>query len=174
VISNQWQSIDTVQHSIPSELFPWLSCQTSLTEKLQQHTAEPVYINVLGEKECLIGEHAHLLQEDDSAKAICRQVYLESAGLKWIAARTIVPYATWQKVQLGELGERPIGILLFDEVKNSHRSIEISLLKPIWSGFDKLPHADNGCWARRSIFWIKHYPILIYELFGEGLDEKAR
>lgn len=164
-----WQQIQDITEQVPHALLPWLTCQTSLTEKLQQLTGQAVSVEVLCEDQCLLQQDAKLLQQPAKAEGVCREIYLHSAGLRWIGARTLIPKSLWHQQALAGLGNRPIGTLLFEQPVNSQRQIECCYLEAKHHHFDLLNKHELGLWGRRSVFFIEQSPILIYEFFSERL-----
>ncbi len=167
VNQQQWQPLTNLTQQIPQALLPWISCQTSLTEQLQQFTGQPVTVEVLSEQPAQLGDDAVLIGQQPSSHGQSRCIYLRSDDQRWIAAKTLVPAAVWQQQALQQLGTKPIGSLLFDEPKNSLRHIEVCRMLESPKEFSDWTQCT--IWGRRSVFYLNHSQILIYEYFSERL-----
>ena len=112
--------------------------------------------------------------------ALIREVLLYCGETPVIFARTVIPIKTLTgpQRQLSHLGNRPLGEFLFAQPGLQRDAMEVALLKNGHQLFDSavshmndkpLPFSDkviaDKVWARRSIFRLRHKPLLVAEVF---------
>ncbi len=104
--------------------------------------------------------------QDNHNVAWCRDVALLVKGEVRVYARTCMPKSTLtdHESQLKNLGNKPLGAYLF---QHPHmRRGEMSAYRI----------ADNELslsWARRSVFYLRHKPILVTEAFTQPLPTES-
>ena len=92
-------------------------------------------------------------------KAIIRQVELLCYGQVWVCARSIIPHSTLTGGlrKFKNIGNRPLGALLFKHPNMVRGALEVACLK------------QRACplehWARRSVFYLDNKGILVTEVF---------
>jgi len=92
-----------------------------------------------------------------------RKVLLRCGETPWVAAHTLIPISSMVGVlkQLRSLRDRPLGEFLFQDPQLQRLQLEITQCDDIW--------------GRRSLFYLRHQPILVAEFFlPELLREDAR
>ena len=103
--------------------------------------------------------------------ALIREVLLYCGNTPVIFARTVIPIQTLTgpQRQLGHLGNRPLGEFLFAQPYLQRDAMEVAVLNQGHQLFDSAVHAietnPEQVWARRSIFRLKHKPLLVAEVF---------
>jgi chorismate lyase len=189
---SSWHALDALTLA-DHPLYPWLACQHSLTEELSRHLGSDIQVHVLKEYRKQLNqqerlqlcyterqnEENHADQNDIDEEqfgngGFVRDIILQSDGIGYIGARTIMSEATWNHCQLAALGNTPIGTLLFDNPLNSQRHIEVQSYPELhssqWSDFLSIQNDKNQpIWARRSVFMLQQQPIIIHELFSDRL-----
>jgi len=134
----------------------------------------------------LISQHVDVVFPDEASRLdlkvekqnIVRKIFLHSVETTFVFARTIIPAQTYAALQteIESVGDNFIGEYLIynrDEIKRD--KFEFAYLTPAMNMMQELhsimPFDDTNkiLWARRSCFWIKQCPLLITELFLEGL-----
>jgi len=146
----------------PAWLKPWLLEQGSLTQRLKSCCAGEFSLEVLDERDVLVGAHdaaAMGILVDSSARE--RRVYLCCDEIPCIYADSILPASTLAGAgtALATLGARPLGDALFAFEGLQREPIEIAF-------------TECG-WGRRSVFRIDGEPLLVTEWFLEGLARCA-
>ncbi|MBI2380658.1 MAG: chorismate lyase [Gammaproteobacteria bacterium] len=167
-----WQSLDG------AELNPrqrdWLGFAGSLTERLGHATGKPISVDVLTE---VLGEpwidEAPVL-ELARLRGWLREIYLNAGGEAQIFGRSFIPMRTLESLnpRLDRLGETPLGQVLFQLPGLKRRDLQVALLdarhrlyQRAIKGLDAPP---CRLWARRSVFEIRHLPLLVTEVFLPG------
>lgn len=103
--------------------------------------------------------------------ALIREVLLYCGETPVIFARTVIPVKTLTgpQRQLGHLGNRPLGEFLFSQPNLKRDAMEVAVLNRGHQLFDSalcsLHSNPENIWARRSIFRLKHKPLLVAEVF---------
>ncbi len=103
--------------------------------------------------------------------ALIREVLLYCGETPVIFARTVIPIKTLTgpQRQLGHLGSRPLGEFLFSQPYLQRDAMEVAVLNYGHQLFDSailnIHSSPERVWARRSIFRLKHKPLLVAEVF---------
>lgn len=111
--------------------------------------------------------------------ALIREVLLYCGDTPVIFARTVIPIKTLSgpQRQLSHLGNRPLGEFLFAQPGLHRDAMEVAVLKNGHQLFDSaVSHINDKpsspetalldkVWARRSIFRLRHKPLLVAEVF---------
>ncbi|MCK3654946.1 hypothetical protein A4G19_03955 [Pasteurellaceae bacterium Macca] len=137
------------EQGLPQGVAPWLLHPDSLTEKMQQYCTA-LLVELVNEGWQSAGANCSL----NSTACWVREVQLWGDTEAWIFAQTFIPQETVENVAQGvlTLGEKPIGLWLFPQ--NPQR-------QGIQWRWDEI----TQCFARRSCFTLKGYPLEIRELF---------
>ena len=120
-------------------------------------------------------DEAMLLGLQPRRYALLREVYLYCENRPVVFAHSVLPHASlrgdWQK--LGGLGTRPLGAALFADprvVRTPLSYCKLSSHHPLFArataALDEMP---SELWARRSVFLLKNWPILVTEVFLPGV-----
>ncbi len=86
-----------------------------------------------------------------------RKVLLRSGETPWVAAHTLIPMSSMVGAlkQLRSLRDRPLGEFLFQDPQLQRLQLEITQCEDLW--------------GRRSLFFLRHQPILVAEFFLPAL-----
>lgn len=152
-----WRSAnDTVIQQLPYHIAEWVAEFGSLTQKLSYY-ADPVRLELLKEAlESATNTEQQLLGLVGSAPSQIREVTLYGPGKPWIYARTVVPAEN--KALLTELGDKPLGSILFTSSELRRHSLEVRQLQAGDDLFDQAlqqvddKHNPKYLWARRSVW----------------------
>lgn len=172
-----WTRWHTPQRRLmPAELAPWLTDSGSLTQRLQaqnQHGFSVQLLNTCWMKP--LPEECLFLDIPPTEMAYQREVRLMDGSEANVYARTIIPLATFQamKQRFNNLGNRPLGELLFTDPSAKRGAIEVACLK---SGqwlyemalLEECIRPDE-LWARRSHFYLSGKKLLVNEIFLPSL-----
>ena len=155
--NSTWYSAnDDVIQQLPYHVAEWVAEFGSLTQKLSHYVSE-VKLNLLKEGTELPAEtEARLLDLSQQELSRIREVTLLGPNRPWIYARTIVPVS--EEKLIGDLGDTPLGSILFTSSELRRLSLEIAQLSPEHRLFEKAkgqcPEVSNMkyLWARRSLW----------------------
>ncbi len=86
-----------------------------------------------------------------------RKVLLRCGETPWVAAHTLIPMSSMVGAlkQLRSLRDRPLGEFLFQDPQLQRLQLEIA--------------QSDELWGRRSLFYLRHKPILVAEFFLPAL-----
>lgn len=147
----------------------WLRTEDSLTRRLQTAFADFRVANVCQYRAHPMPDEADLLGLRPDQTALVREVWLQSGNRPLIFARSVLPRnslrGAWR--DLGRLGPRPLGAILFADPKVRRTPLSFCKLSrhhPI-----SVRLGLNGLWARRSVFVRSGRPILVTETFLPGV-----
>lgn len=147
----------------------WLQVKDSLTSRLQASFNDFRVANVCQYWAHPLPDEAELLGLRPDQTALIREVWLQSGSRPLVFARSVLPRASlrgaWR--DLGRLGSRPLGAVLFADRKVSRAPLafcKLSRHHPI-----SLRIGQPGLWARRSVFIRTGRMILVTETFLPGV-----
>lgn len=164
-------------HCRKSQLNPrladWLFDHGSLTARLIEFCKGEFAVELLSfEKSTPTPDEMSALGMKPRQQAMVRQVLLKCGGQPVVYARTIIPLSSLRSQLRGlvNLGNRPLGAVLFSDKKMRRGPVEVTSID-----------ADHPCHAwtqykgvetifgRRSIFLLKQQPLLVSEFFFPNL-----
>ncbi len=176
----RWKPARQILRSqVPAGLLDWLLDSASLTHRLQQACPGGFRVQLLHQG---WGRPRHDEREAlgmrPSERAIIRQVQLLCHGQPWVYARTIIPVSTLsgRQRQLGRLGTKPLGAVLFADPSMRRGPLQIARIRR-GMGY----HADacrnlkkkpGDIWGRRSVFRVANKPLLVAEIFLPDLNRQ--
>jgi chorismate--pyruvate lyase len=110
---------------------------------------------------------ARALRIDPRLLVLVREVRLLGCGQPWVHARSLIPATTMtgRHRQLAHLGTRPLGELLFSDQGMQRGVIETAQV----ALYSPSPPQSTQTWARRSVFFLDHKPLLVSEVFLPAL-----
>jgi len=160
---------------LPSSLLPWVSCQTSLTEKLEKRAGE-AHLQVLGQAFSVPNWWENQVLHVHSA-VFRRNILMWASHQPCWYARTIIPHTTYKAYQqlFHRLEQESLGELIFNspDIKRLHfvhypineHSLEYHWLTP-------LMHVhENKLWVRFSTFMVaERAPFFLIEILLPGLN----
>lgn len=159
-----WQTYSQLQYQVqPRALRPWLLDRGSLTERLIAVSDGQFRVEVLQQRWGVAHrDEARLLGLKARQAALIREVILYGKQQPWVYARSILPATSLERSlrHLKQLGNKPLGAVLFSDPHMQRSDIEIAQLAA-----SQLPFADKPAWGRRSIFFLHQKPLLVSEVF---------
>ncbi len=176
---NIWQPCSQFEwHDFPPSYQEWLCYPGSLTERLRALSQNNLRseLQLAGWQNLDPDEITPLARKDLSPHWV-REITFRSGNNYWEWARTIIPPSSL--VEEGkaflDLGERPIGEILFKDPQLKRTEFEIAHL-PKQHPYSIQAHSflnqkHDLLWARRSLLYYYQNPLLIYELFLPSLLE---
>ena len=171
-----WQKASLAnQMQIPLRLRAWLLDNGSLTRRLQ-HIAEAEFkVKILFQGWALpMLNEARRLKISYKHRVFSREVLLYCDGKAMVFARTVIPKRALKGPlsRLANLGEKPLGEILFSDPRIHRKDLELSRLRPGQSLYElatsavALPrHSAAVIWARRSTFVYHQKQLLVSEIF---------
>jgi chorismate--pyruvate lyase len=162
---------------LPAGLSNWLLESGSLTRKVIQACGQGCFrVRLLhqGWGTPLNGER-QLLRSRRGAVMLIREVELLCDKTPWVFARTLIPATSLQRAvrRLSQLGERPLGAVLFSDPK-VHRGVtqytRLQARHPLFqAASDHLEVKPETLWGRRTLFTLSGRPLLVNEVFLPGI-----
>jgi len=170
----------TVQRRLmPRELAPWLSDTGSLTRRLKRHNQVDFSVQLLGNSWIKpLTDESLALQVPLPELSYQREVLLMDGNNANVYARTVVPRTTYMALQhrFNQLGNKPLGELLFTDPTVVRGPIEIACLKPGQWLYEMAlleePSRPAVLWGRRSQFYLSGKPLLVNEIFLPALQRR--
>jgi chorismate--pyruvate lyase len=182
-LAGQWQSPDEeVCSSLSTLLKDWLLDEGSLTARLKSHS-EHFMVKVIGEQQqlCSAAEACDLIKVGEPV--LVREVILYCDNVPQVFARSLLPLSslTGEEQVLANLGEQPLGQVLFNNPSLQRLRLELSsfasnssvvnLATQLAAKHDdsetvntsKIP--TQTLWGRRSIFMLENKPLMVAEVF---------
>ena len=183
-LSGQWQSpSEGVCSSLSVLLKDWLLDEGSLTARLKSQSGH-FQVKVIGEQQqpCSAAEACDLIQVGEPV--LVREVILYCDNVPQVFARSLLPLAslTGEEQILANLGEQPLGQVLFNNSSLQRLRLELSSFAPDSSVVNlatqlTAKHDHNSAtihtskvpksilWGRRSIFMLENKPLMVAEVF---------
>ncbi|TKB45494.1 chorismate lyase [Thalassotalea mangrovi] len=171
--------VNWVDASLAPEQQPlrdWLLDPMSLTARLKRHSND-FRVLLLGQviqpcpaHEAISGNHTNN-GISEGEEVLVREVLLYCDGIPVVFARSLLPTnsLTGEQKALAELGEQPLGQVLFNNPKLSREILQVAKIAPSLRVCE-LAHMANvdvnhPLWGRRSLFHIEDKPLMVAEVF---------
>ncbi|WP_198264953.1 chorismate--pyruvate lyase family protein [sulfur-oxidizing endosymbiont of Gigantopelta aegis] len=185
-----WVAVDyaSILH-IPDDIREWLLDSDSLTQRIKNHCQTEnkgcFSVKLLHQGMAIpSNDEVQRLKLPSQRGALIREVLLYCGDTAVIFARTVIPIKTLTgpQKQLSHLGNRPLGEFLFAQPDLQRDAIEVAALSNGHQLFDSAQeHCELGnysselesIWARRSIFYLHHKPLLVAEVFLPSVFEQG-
>ncbi|MCH1919653.1 chorismate lyase [Shewanella sp. A3A] len=162
----RWFTAQAPQILPAQPLKDWLFSEGSLTQKLKL-CCDQFEVIVLGEQWIAADPREWHGPEQ---QLWLREVLLQLDGTPWVFARTLMsPQLLQQQQQLEQLGQRPLGELLFSDLNFIAGDIDICHIEAP-SSIHTLAHAlkqtaSAPLWGRRRHFSYQQLPLIVAEVF---------
>ncbi|MDH5183144.1 MAG: chorismate lyase [Gammaproteobacteria bacterium] len=163
---------DLKVHSLPQQVACWLLDRGSLTQRMIKSCGGRFRVQLLSQSwQRPLREESLMLGIDPHQWILTRHVLLLCDDVPWVYARTVIPRKTLSghHRRLANLGERPLGAVLFADRHMSRGEVEVAHLYPHQSLYRQIeqasPCAGETLWGRRSLFQLSNKPLLVYECF---------
>lgn len=150
---------------------PWLRTDGSLTLRIQQCCENFSVYNVHNHLATAIYDEAVLLGLPTQQKIYTREVFLLADGKPVVFAHSVIAAqhlcGAWHALR--NLGNRPLGALLFAHPLVRRSALHFHALKPNHPLYRRAAAAldtpPQKLWARRSLFILRNAPLLVTEIF---------
>jgi len=157
--------------SLAPELASWIHETGSLTQRLRRDYNNPIMVKLLFHywRKPFLNESL-LLKLPTQQFCLIREVVLQDCNAQaLILARTVLPPATIKIAQrnLSHLGTRPLGEVIFAYPYLMRLQSEITCIQSLQWRKDLLQQLplEPSTWGRRTMYAIKHQPLLVSEFF---------
>ena len=165
------ESWHTFLPDIEAGYAPWLHAKGSLTLRIQQRCDHFNVCTVHNRLATAVYDESVLLGLPARQKIYTREVFLHADGNPVVFAHSVVAArhlcGAWRALR--NLGNRPLGALLFAHPLVQRSALHFHALKPdhplyrrATVALDAPPHK---LWARRSLFILNSAPLLVTEIF---------
>ena len=150
---------------------PWLRTDGSLTLRIQQRCDNFSVRNVHNRLATAAYDETSLLGLPAQQKIYTREVFLHADGKPVVYAHSVVAAqhlrGAWHALR--NLGNRPLGALLFAHPLVQRSALHFHALKPNHPLYRRaavaLDTPPQKLWARRSLFILRNAPLLVTEIF---------
>lgn len=167
-----WQSRPPAAHC---PYRPWLIDMGSLTHRIQARCSAFSVRGLRLTKAKSGRDEAACVQLDPRELALLREVLLYCGDTPVVFAHSVIPRAglrgPWRS--LSKLGSKPLGAALFADPKVKRMPLQFKKLSRRHELYRRacriLPERPPHLWARRSVFVLRRYPILVTEVFLPGI-----
>lgn len=140
---------------------PWLLDRGSLTLRLRAHCADFGVRDVRQEAAWMPG----------MGRVLVREVFLHCGDTPMVYAYSVLPlgalHGPWKR--LGRLGDKPLGLVLFNDPRVRRSPLEFKKLGPHHPLYRRACRGSAACpahlWARRSTFRLGGGAIRVTEVF---------
>ena len=175
-LPTQWLAADSNANIISNDATKeWLTSESSLTIRVKE-LGIAFSLDVLSQSKQLISSSLQNSLKTQDTSALFREVLLKQAGVPLIYAQTIMPSSTvtGTETMLAELGNQPLGQVLFQSPQAIRGDIEFSLVDKHSVLGNFIEHElnqplVNDCYIRRSKFLLNQKPLLVCECFLPSL-----
>jgi chorismate--pyruvate lyase len=164
--------------TIPKQLKPWLLDSGSLTQALINSHSEPFQVEVHYQgKQTASGTEQHILHLPPRQQVLVHEVQLYSGTQATVYARTLIPMSSLvgRARQLSQLGNKPLGAVLFTDPNTRRLAIEITQLTAQHSLYPRASQATpippSIIWGRRTLYQYAGQHLLVNEFFMPDIPE---
>ncbi|WP_226992228.1 chorismate--pyruvate lyase family protein [Aliiglaciecola lipolytica] len=166
--STKWSAADDLSIADPY-LKNWLLNTGSLTERLQSHCVD-FELALIGQRQ-MQPDLEELAQFSGAKSALhdsfwqVREVILIGNGQPWVFARSVLPQQLCD-MDFAELGNKPLGQIIFNDERFVRRPFQLSCLSESHSLLNTLGICkQRTLWGRRSVFDFKQLQLMVAEIF---------
>jgi chorismate lyase len=158
---------------VPAGMANWLLESGSLTRRVMQACGDGCFrVRLLHQGwGAPLNSERRLLCSRRGVVMLIREVELMCNGVPWVFARTLIPATSLQRSvrRLTQLGERPLGAVLFSDPKVHRGVTQVARLQARHPLFQAacihLQEQPETLWGRRTLFTLSGRPLLVNEIF---------
>lgn len=164
--SATWLSVNDFMHeyTVVQETAHWLVDIESLTERLQMYT-DAFSVKVLYQGSDTLARNVVSEGSADASMQI-RNVELNHGSTPWVFASSLLPAALCAN-EFSALGTKPLGKILFNDVRFSRQPFELVYL-PQTHPFAEYYQSPHDLVGRRSAFHFLTHVLWVTEIFLPG------
>jgi chorismate--pyruvate lyase len=175
--TDAWLPLSGCETRAPQSLLPWLAEPGLLTARVRAACGEAMSLRMPRlERTSLALQLRDTLGVED-ADCLMREVEIGCGTKRWIFAQSVFPVSTVGRYPwLGELGDNGLGEALARVEDVRREPLEYAELAPAHQlaraafGGDE---SSRAVWARRAIYRLGGWPILVQEVFLPGLGNSG-
>lgn len=168
--------------AVPAGVADWLRDEGSLTRRVVQACGEGQFrVRLLHQAwGSPLYSESKVLRLRRGEATLIREVELLCDGHPWVFARTLIPATSLKGSarRLTQLGEKPLGAVLFSDSRIQRGITQIARLHPrhplFASAAANLQQQPQTLWGRRTLFYISNRPILVNEIFLPELPQSGQ
>tara|TARA_B100001142_G_scaffold33024_1_gene29328 strand:- start:1380 stop:1868 length:489 start_codon:yes stop_codon:yes gene_type:complete len=153
---SSWNSYEAIEHELKNaEIESWLLEQGPITKRIK--SMKKFRLELIQDELSEVKEDEILFLTTDDESIRVREVILYGNNTPMVFARTIIPNTTINKglKELGEIGNKPLGDILFEKNIFSKEDIVFATFKDGKSIF----------WGRKIKYSVKNQPFSVMEVF---------
>ena len=181
IFEPEWRSTAQLVHAdLNDAMRDWLLDEGSLTRRVMRSCANSFSVRVLDQSWGIpLATELDTLGMVPGTSAWIRQVELLCGTVPWVFARTLIPASSLEgdARRLADLGNRPLGEVLFSDPKARRGQVEVAKLLPHHALYPyALVHvaSDPGhLWGRRTLYYLEERPLLVNEIFLPDLPQES-
>ncbi len=167
-----WLSLAECRGRVPAALAPWLAEPGLLTARVRAACGAATRLRLLRLEPAPLNPHVARRLGVDDATCLLREIEFTCGARRWIFAQTVLPQSSVRHHPwLRELGDKALGESL-NAVEDVRREpleyLELHARHPLAqaAGADG---ASTPLWARRAVYHLGEWPILVQEVFLPAL-----
>jgi chorismate--pyruvate lyase len=170
-----WSSLEECSARVPPVLAPWLTEPGLLTARVRAACGAATRLRLLKlEPAPMDPRIARRLGVDDVA-CLLREIEFTCGASRWIFAQSVFPQSTVERYPwLRELGENGLGESLsaIEDVRREPLEyLELPASHPLVQAAGT-PGDAEPLWARRAVYRLGGWPILVQEVFLPSLGRR--
>jgi chorismate lyase len=168
-----WRPLGECAARVPPALRPWLEEPGLLTARVRAACGAATDLRLLRLEPAPVdpGLRSRLGVED--TEGLVREIEITCGSTRWIFAQSVFPQSTLRHHPwLRELGDHGLGESLAavgDVRREPLEYAELDAGHPLVVAARPAPAAGPALWARRAVYRLEGWPILVQEVFLPGL-----
>lgn len=171
--ADAWAPLSGCETRAPRSLLPWLAEPGLLTARVRAACGEAMSLRMLRLERAALALPLRDRLGVEDADCLLREVEISCGANRWIFAQSVFPVSTVGRYPwLGELGDKGLGESLARVEDVRREPLEYAELAPTHE-LARAAFGDSGSsravWARRAIYRLGSWPILVQEVFLPGL-----
>ena len=171
--ADAWSPLSGCGTRAPQPLLPWLAEPGLLTARVRAACGDAMSLRMLRLERTRLALPLRDRLGVEDADCLLREVEISCGANRWIFAQSVFPVSTVGRFPwLGELGDNGLGESLARVEEVRREPLEYAELAPT----HELARAalvgiesSRAVWARRAIYRLGGWPILVQEVFLPGL-----
>jgi chorismate--pyruvate lyase len=170
--ADAWLPFAECRDRVPAILEPWLAEPGLLTARVRAACGAAARLRMLRLEPAPLDPHVARRLGVEDATCLLREIEFTCGTRRWIFAQTVLPQSSVQRHPwLRELGDRALGESLsaVEDVRREpleYRELPGSHPLAQAAGADA---AGSALWARRAVYRLGDWPILVQEVFLPAL-----
>ena len=174
---DEWHSLDECAGRVPAELRPWLEEPGLLTARVRAACGSTTALRLLKLEPAPIGARVRRRLGVEDPIGFVREIEITCGAIRWIFAQSVFPQSTVQQYPwLRDLGDNGLGESLSSIGDVRREPLEYIELHDrheltVAARAEFAPGAP--LWARRAVYRLAGWPILVQEVFLPELGRCA-